>query len=328
MPMQLSRNRICPCGSRQKFKHCCGAASNESVRPTDDELEFLAIEADTEGLALGEGPGQRSFSNVLRILGKLGIDGVVLTGERSPEIVKRVHRANNRLFRPIDMRIGGVHLGFFMFRDLFAKLSVPIVMGSPVVDFMTCLDLSDDQKMWLGSDAEAIARFKDQATDLFDFAFGYMEFGDTRSVPSRAKELIYRSHIQLEAAAATATSAYDYRGTLQSALIGAELALKAGLAVHGYSDEDLRRKIGHNLAKAATELGKLEPSFDADLVVRSTGNFPEFAQSRYTGAEPDRREMGHILMKAQYVASEVTRAFTDRNLRQTNSGSYPRSYPS
>lgn len=325
--MVVSRNSSCPCGSRQRFKHCCGAQSREALRPTDSELEYLAVVADDQGLANGENPAQRAFKNVLRMLENLGVEGVPLTGERSPEIVKRIHKVNNRLFRPLDMREGGIHLGFFMFRDLFSRLYVPMVFGSPQIDFMKFLDLSDDQKRWMSNDAEAMARFEDQAIDLFDFAYGFMEFGHSRKVNEQSKELIYRSHVQLEAAAATATSAYDYRGTLQSALLGAELALKAGLACNGYSDDKLRKEIGHNLNKAAEALGELEPNFDANRVTRSVSAFPNFAQSRYGGTQPDRSEMGHIVMKAQYVASEVTRTFTDRDHRDGQAVPSTRSYP-
>jgi hypothetical protein len=297
------------------------------MKPTDLELEILAVEADDQGLLLGEEPKQRAFQNVLRMLTALGIDGVPLVGERSPEIVKRVHAANDRLFRPIDKREGGIHLGFFMFRDLFSRLYVPGVLGSPNIDFLALLELSNDQKGLMSNDAEAMARFYDQAFDLFDFGYGCMEFGHTRLVPDQSKELIYRAHVQLEAAAATATSAYDYRGTLQSALLGAELALKAGLACNGYSDDNLRQKIGHDVAKAAKALGECEPKFDADRVNNAVLAFPNFAQSRYGGPQPDRREMGNILMKAQYVASEVTRTFTDRNLRALQPGAPLRTYP-
>lgn len=326
--MNISRNQICPCGSRQKFKHCCGAFSADALKPTDSELEILAIEADDQGLLIGEEPKQRAFQNVLRMLGALGVDGVPLVGEQCPEIVKRVQSANDRLFRPIDKREGGIHLGFFMFRDLFSRLYVPIVFGSPNVDFVTLLDLSDDQKRWMSTDAAAMARFEDQAFDLFDFGYGCMEFGHNRPVPDQSKELIYRAHVQLEAAAATATSAYDYRGTLQSALLGAELALKAGLACNGYSDDNLRLKIGHDVVKAARALGECETNFDSDRVTNAVRTFPNFAQSRYGGPQPDRREMGHILMKAQFIASEVTRTFTDRNLRAGQPGAPTRTYPS
>lgn len=290
--MSFGRNMKCSCKSGYKYKHCCGAYSEKLARPSMEELESLAIEVDDEGLTLGEEPKQRAFMNVLRMTQRLGLDGVILVGDNAPPIIKRIHAANSRMFRVVDQREGGIHLGFFMFRDFFAKLSVPLIIGSPYVDFVKQLDLSDDQKRWMGTDPEAMARFDDQSIDLFDFAYGYMEFGHTQSVPDRARELIYRSHIYLEAAAATATSAYDFRGTLQSALIGAEMALKTALVCHGVSDEELRRKFGHNLYKSAERVGIADPNFDTDRVLRAVSSFPDFAQSRYGGPQPTRQETG------------------------------------
>lgn len=265
--------------------------------------------------------------NVLRMLERLGVDGVILVGSGAPPIVQRVHAANDRLFRTRDKKEGGVHLGFFMFRDLFSQLYVPIAFGSLKIDFVALLDLSDDQKRWLYSDREAWQRFEDQALDLFDFGYGFMEFGQSRPVGERAQELIYRSHVHLEAAAATATSAFDFRGTLQSALLGAELALKAGLAAHGVDDAHLRKVFGHNLEKAARALAEFEPRFEVERVIRAMSSFPDFAQSRYTDPQLSRIETGHIVMKAQYIASEVTRCFTDRNLRRNEPAARARSYP-
>ncbi|CAN0108682.1 unnamed protein product, partial [Chrysoparadoxa australica] len=281
--MSLSRNQRCPCGNKQKYKHCCGAHSEAQMRPNIDELEQLAIEADDEGLANGEEPKQRAFGNVLRVLQKLEVDGVPIAGDRSPHIVRRVHKANERLFLPVDMQQGGIHLGFFMFRDLFARLYVPIIFGMPSVDFWGLLDFSDEQKRWIASDTDSLARFDDQCLDLMDFGYGFMEFGHTRQVPEEAKNLIFRAHVQLEAAAATATSAFDYRGTLHSALLGTELALKAGLAANGCDADFLKNKIGHKVKKAAIELGKLEENFDSARVEKAVSAFPDFVQSRYDG---------------------------------------------
>lgn len=297
------------------------------MRPTIEELEQLAIEADDEGLANGEEPKQRAFRNVLRVLQKLGVDGVSVVGDRSPPIVRRVHAANERLFRLVDMQEGGIHLGFFMFRDLFASLYVPIIFGMPQVDFWSLLDFSDDQKRWIASDTDSLARFDDQCLDLMDFGYGFMEFGHTRQVSDYSKELIYRAHVQLEAAAATATSAFDYRGTLQNALLGTELALKAGLAANGFDEDMLRQRIGHNLKKAATELGNFETGFDTMRVKCAVSTFPDYVKSRYSGRMPSRQQVGDVLMKAQYVASEVTRQFTDRDIRKQQSRTDTRHYP-
>ena len=323
----INRNAQCPCGNQQKFKHCCGAISPNQLRPSNEELEAFAIKADDDGLTAGEEPRQRAFSNILRILKYLKIDNVALTGVDVPSIVTRIHQANDRLFRPKDKQEGGIHLGFFMFRDIFCRLYVPIMFGSPQVDFVKLLDLSDDQKRWMSTDHEAMARFDDQAFDLFDFGYGFMEFGYTRAVNDQAKELIYRAHVHLESAAATATSAFDFRGTLQSSLLATELALKAALAGNGVSDAILRNDIGHNLSKAVAALKEVEPNFDVERVGRAISSFPNFVISRYEGKQPDRRETGDILMKAQYIASEVTRAFTTRNIRKDLPLTTSRTYP-
>jgi hypothetical protein len=132
----------------------------------------------------------------------------------------------------------------------------------------------------------------------------------------------------LEAAAATATTAYDFRGTVQCALLGGELALKAGLAGHGISDAELgSRALGHNLAALADRLAQFEPDFDVNRVKRVVAAFPDFVQSRYNTQPPDRIETGHILMGAQYIGSEVTRCFSDRDYRKDNPAAPPRTYP-
>lgn len=320
---------MCGCGSGKRLKHCCGQlgiGADGYALISDEQLQDLVFKADDEGLAKGEEPKDRAFRNVRRILEYLEIDGVVLVGENAPPIVKRIHAANRQIFRVLDSQEGGIHLGAFMFRDIFCRFCVPIAFGNARIDFFQLIDLSDFQKRWLFADSKELARFKDQAIDLLDFGYGWMEFGHGREIDQRGVDLIWRSHTQLEAAAATATSAYDFRGTVQSALLGAELALKAGLGAHGQSDKQLQQ-FGHNLGNAATELGNLEPALDIDRILRVVDSFPPFVGSRYSGTTPSRVEVGHILMGAQYIASEVTRQFSGRNLRSNSEQAKIRVYP-
>ena len=64
-------------------------------------------------------------------------------------------------------------------------------------------------------------------------------------------EVFWLAAFQLRAAAAALSVAFDSRGAVQSAILGAELALKGGLAAIG-ADEKTRRKHRHDLASAAT----------------------------------------------------------------------------
>jgi hypothetical protein len=326
-----SRNQPCFCGSGKRFKLCHGAldtALDTEALVTDEELIEALKSADSEGLRLGEEPPARSLLNISRALRTFGYESFVLVGRGAPPIVARAHKLNDLLFVPKELHIGGMHLGAFLYRDMFCRLYAPVGFGQGYIDFWQMLDLSDFQKQWLAENPDDFARFTDQAADILDFGYGSQEFGHQRTIDPRGRELIWRAHLQLEATAATATSAYDFRGTIQSALLGTELSLKAGLAALGVSETELKSKrIGHNLEAAATRLGALRPSFDTDRVVRVVKNFPDFVASRYDLPAPSRIETGHILMGAQYVASEVTRQFSDRDCRKENAGLGVRQYP-
>lgn len=325
-----SRNAICLCGSGKRYKHCCG--SSKSALPggddiPDTELLRALMAADDLHMAQGLEPSARSFLNVGKALESFGIHAVLM-GFGSPAIVERTRELNDQLFTPKELRDGGMHLGAFLFRDMFCQLHAPIAFGECMIDFFKMVDLNDIQKAWLAETPDALACFVDQAADILDFGYGWTEFGHGRQIEARATDLIWRSHVQLEAAAATATSACDFRGTVQSALLGAELALKAGLAAHGVTDQELgSRAIGHNLSAAAERLGEFEPLLDVARIQRVASRMPNFVDSRYNSPPPGRVETGHILMGAQYIASEVTRRFSDRDCRADNASAVPRAYP-
>jgi hypothetical protein len=212
--------------------------------------------------------------NVGKALQEFGIR-TVLMGRGAPPIVERTQRLCDLLFIPKELQSGGMQFGAYLFRDMFCRL--PIALGRAHIAFWKLVELNDVQKQWLAEIPEERDRFTDQAADILDFGYGWQEFGHGRTIDSRGKDLIWRSHTQLEAAAATATAAYDYRGTLQSALLGAELALKAGIAALGVSDAELRSQaIGHHLGAATTRLAGLLPRIDHDRIQRVIATFPPF----------------------------------------------------
>jgi hypothetical protein len=172
-----------------------------------------------------------------------------------------------------------------------------------------------------------IYTYYDQFADLFDLSYGRQELGHTRPVNDHCKSLMELSHFQLQAAAAVVTGAYDFRGAVQSALIGTELALKAGLAANG-EDENKIKTYGHILPKAIDSLAAYEPKFDADRVRKVAGTFPPYVANRYSPIQPERREIGHIIMGAQYIASEVMRQLSIRNFRTEGPMTFERVYPS
>lgn len=323
------RNGACSCGSGERFKNCCGSykdGPDPHASISDHDLLEALKRADDDGLTAGESPSARSIMNIGRALTTFGIGSFVLMGSNAPTIVTRAKRLNDSLFVPQALLGGAMHTGAYLFRDMFCQVYAPIAFGTTKIDIWQMVDLTDIQKQWLASSESDLACLVDQATDLLDFGYGWQEFGHQSNLDTRGNDLIWRAHAQLEAAATTATNGSSYHGTIQSSLLGTELALKAGLAALGTQDNELK-DIGHNLKLAAKNLGKLKQDFDVDRVCRTLAKFPNFVDSRYNLPTPSSTETGHILMGAQYIASEVTRRFSERDVRRGNHEAPSRRYP-
>lgn len=201
-----------------------------------------------------------------------------------------------------------------MFRDVFARIYIPFGYGQMAVNPFQFTDLSEAQLHWLASRAQDLAVFHDQSIDIFDFAGALGGLGNYKVPPKEAHEIFQLASFQLQAAAAALSVAFDFRGAIQSCLIGAELSLKAGLAAQG-ADEKERRKHGHDSASAANVFSKGSQAFDLDRVVNAIKRLPQYVENRYSPEQPDRMAVGHIVMGAQYVAGEVARQIGEYSIR-------------
>lgn len=289
----------------------------------------LLIEADDEGLVAGEEPKQRAFKNIMRVMSKLGVNGYTLAGfGQAPEIDLINALQRDFMYRQSDIAEGGIHFGAFMFRDLFARLTIPIVFGEGALNPFDLLDFSENQKRWLASDKDACQTLQDQFIDLLDLAYGILEAGSATPLPNQSKSLLALSHYQLEAAAGALCRAYGYAGSTQSALLAVELASKAALLFRGLDSQELaRRPYGHNLSALLTKLSDFEPGFDLDRTLRCLSTFPDYVGNRYEAIQPERREAGHILMKCQFIVGEIMRQLSDRDFRASSNITEPRYYP-
>jgi hypothetical protein len=291
-----------------------------------NELFKLTIEADEKALQEGLEPRQRGLRVIAIVMERLNHRGYVAVGHNTPEIVKKIHALHSSLYRPSDIAIGSIHGGIFMFRDVFARVDIPIILGQLRLDPLSCTNFSKTQMKWLSSSPAHFQMFNDQFIDIFDFGGGIGNFDGYRTPPTEALEIFWLSAFQFQAAAAALSVAFDFRGAIQSALIGAELSIKAGLAAAG-TDEASRRKFGHNLSSAVDALSAIYPHFDVNRTLAAVGQLPPYVANRYATTQPNRVETGHIVMKAQYVAGEVMRQVTGYSLRSALSGHSERLYP-
>jgi hypothetical protein len=294
---------------------------------SDEELLKLVVAADDEALLTRESPKQRMLAVARTVMNRLGYVSWVFGGACTPPIVERIFALYRSLYRRSDLAIGGLHGGIFMFRDVFARVGIPIAYGKTGINPFDLTDLSETQLRWLCSRPSEMQMFLDQFIDIIDFAGGAEGLGDYKTPPSDAQEVFRLAAFQLQAAAATLSVAFDFRGAVQSALIGAELALKGGLTAVG-ANENERRKHGHNLASAATAYSAAHPGFDLDRVIATIKRLPAFVENRYSPAQPKRMETGHIVMGVQYIAGEVMRQITGFSFRSRLDQPCERVYPS
>jgi hypothetical protein len=169
--------------------------------------------------------------------------------------------------------------------------------------------------------------FLDQLCDVADIDYGTSEL----NVPFAKAELVTRliglARLHLHAAAAILTGGYDSRGAVQSALLATELSLKAGAAAQSLSEPELKQRFGHNLTALVDFVGGAWVAFDADRVRRVIARQPQYVPNRYAPIQPERREVGHVVMGAQYIVAEVVRQMSDRNLRSGMNQPLIRTYP-
>jgi len=293
---------------------------------SDQELLKLIIEADDLLLQGGVSPQGRSLQVILKVMERLGHKDFVFAGIGKSPFVDKISTLHASLYRPTDFAIGGLHGGIFMFRDVFARVTVPIIYGAPKINPFEMTDLSEKQLQWLCSRDQDMRMFLDQFIDIFDFAGGTNNLGDYEAPPKDALDIFMLAAFQLQGAAAALSVAFDSRGAVQSALIGTELALKGGLAAAG-ADEAARRKHGHNFASAAKALREVRAGFDLERVLATIVRMPPYVENRYSSTQPNRIETGHIVMGAQYIAGEVMRQATGNSIRAKMSMQGERVYP-
>lgn len=294
--------------------------------PSDDALLTLVVEADAALFVAGQEIRQRQFNVPREVMKRLGYVSYVLAGVGTPPIATRIQAHFNRLYSAHDLAVGG-HIGVFMFRDIFARIGVPHIMGHARIVPIEWVELTDIQKRLLSNEPDNLDCYHDQFADVFDLEYGIHELRASYSKMELADRFLNLARLHLHAAAAVVTGGYDYRGAVQSALLASELALKSLAAATGLDETEIKNQFGHKTNLLVTYLEGKWPIFDAARVRRVTDAQPSYVPNRYAKEQPKRVEVGHIIMGAQYIAAEATRQLSARNFRQDGGQPRLRKYP-
>lgn len=277
----------------------------------------LVIEVDDELIREGVEPFQRPLAACIRIAQRLQPRSSFSL--QSDPLFNAVNHMYSELYRSSDLHIPPLHVGAFMFRDVFFPLRIPVIYGSPAinpVDFLA--DIPETQKRWLFTDKQSGLAFFDQVIDLMDFVYGLNDLEKTGQLPDKTVEWWYLAKQQLEAAAATVLGSFNKHAVIQNCCISTELLLKGALIAKGIDEKTLASKkhgYGHNLEKLVDKTAGQLPNFDTATVLLVVKQLPDYVKSRYVANDFSRLVLGSFLMNTQFIGGEILRHFSDRSFR-------------
>ncbi len=293
---------------------------------SDEQLLYIVGKADKQLFDAGADIGRRYWEVPRLVMQSFGYIGFVMAGHGKPNILDRIEKAFAALYRKQDIAMGG-HIGVFMYRDVFARISVPHVYGQTRIDPFQFVELTDVQKRVLGTEPDQIAVFIDQFVDVSDIQYGTSEIKEPYSDMELVSRFLGLARLHLHSASAVLTGGYDYRGAVQAALLATELGLKAGLGAFGLTEAAIKTKFGHHTDQIASFLDERWHSFDGVRVAHTLEKQPQYVPNRYSAEQPERREVGHLVMGAQYVVAEIVRQVSNRDFRSNFTPIPMRSYP-
>jgi hypothetical protein len=226
------------------------------------DLMRLVIEVDDELIQEGVKPFQRPQAAYLRIAQRLQPGSSAIL--QYDPLFNAVNQMYSELYRPSDLHMPPMHVGAFMFRDVFFPLRIPVIFGSPAinpVDFL--IDVPETQKCWLFTDQRSGLAFFDQVIDLMDFVYGLNNLEKIGQLPDKTMEWWYLAKQQLEAAAATVLGSFNKYAVIQNCCISTELLLKGALMAKGIDEKTLANKkqgYGHNLENLVDKTAQQLPN--------------------------------------------------------------------
>ena len=297
---------------------------------SDDELCELIQTLDDELIAQGAEPWQRELAIESRLSEKLRVSYVIGDTRHQPRHVRLLRRYFEQHYRRKDLFMPPLHVGAFLFRDLFFPVRIPLIFGSPTLDLRTFLvDATDSQKELIFGERTSLMTFCDQVLDLLDFVYGLDDVGKEGKLQERTIELWNLAKQQLEAASATTLGSFTKYAIVQNCCVAVELLLKGVLIQEGVPERLLsstKRGYGHDLPSMAEKVCHASSGMDFDLVLGAVSRMPDYVHTRYNDVRLTRVQLGHLLMSSHYIAGEILRCHSDRCFRR-EAHSQTRLYP-
>lgn len=290
---------------------------NDDAIPTLD-IDALVLEVDDELIEEGVQPFKRPIAACEKIADRIGIGFTI--GQAKDPFVESVHKVYEKLYRPSDLYMPPMHIGTFAFRDVFLPLRVLVVYGEAEVNPMQGMkDVPENVLKWVFHKDETGHALYDQWVDLYDFVYSIDDVRKLKNHSGQAIELWLLAKQQLEGAAATLLGSIDKYTVIQNSIIAMELLLKGALYANDMNETDVRN-YGHKMDDLVEKACEVMPKADHARLKMIIERTPKLVERRYQMKDYKRTKLGQIMMDAQYIAGEVLRQFSDRDIRLSMGG--------
>lgn len=216
-----------------------------------------------------------------------------------------------RLYPTGDFSMPSLLTGGVALRDIMYPVKIPVGYGTFSVDPLKYIDIKQQElELIFRCYPEQGWRAFYGVCDLWDFGYGV---DDLINTDSPARDLLNNARSSVAATPRILSGAIDLDSAVQTACLTAELSMKAVLVHLGWSEQKIR-KLSHSLVKLADAIINEKPTKNDERLREACNKFPNYVMSRYSSHGLTRLGLMNLAMRAQFVAADVIRRISDRNI--------------
>jgi HEPN domain-containing protein len=203
----------------------------------------------------------------------------------------------------------------FFFENVFWRVVIPIVYGTPSVDIMRSLvAMPANLQQHLLQNARSREDFKAHWADCIDYDQGRNCFM-MQPPNDPATDLVTSADRDLLSTIADLSQHEPNSNAMHNARLSTEKALKAFLCFrHGFSVEMVKKQFQHDLEGLAGEVVARDPQSELAQLQPEVRGFAPYSD-RYANKEYSRPELWAAYRRAQFAASSLMRVLTLYNQR-------------
>jgi hypothetical protein len=231
------------------------------------------------------------------------------------ELYMKVQAWFGRNSPPEAHQIGSQYEGTFYYDAYFWRVSIPVAYGNVQLDpWNSLMAVPKTVMARLRSDKDAALEFIALWADCMDYGFGSDDVLKTQA-NSFGKRLFASGNEHIKATGALLHGGAPNAKAAESARMATEIFLKSFIAFHGgLTEEEAKKKIGHNLTVALDWCLAVHPSSELGALRSRLAQLPP-VNARYDANQCCPEDLWFAYGTAQFAGSAIVRSLTDRNAR-------------